>query len=73
LWDGVALFVPMDDDRAFANAVETLLGDPARRIALGEAARARAARYEPAAAALAMSGIYRRLTSSRTSGDRVAA
>jgi glycosyltransferase involved in cell wall biosynthesis len=55
LWDGAALFAPPADDAAFAAAVEGLLADPARRLAMGEGARTRAAGYSVAA----MAGHYR--------------
>jgi glycosyltransferase involved in cell wall biosynthesis len=45
LWDGAALFVPADDERAIADAIERVTGDPAERARLSSAARRRAKRY----------------------------
>ena len=73
LWDGVATFVQADDDRAFARAVDGIIGDRRRRGALGDAARERATRYTPAAKALAMTQIYQRLAPRQGTGSRVAA
>ena len=59
LWDGAALFLPLDGDAdAWADAIAALAADPVRRAALGEAARSRASRYTPAATASAMRAIY---------------
>jgi glycosyltransferase involved in cell wall biosynthesis len=58
LWSGAALIVGRDDDAAYADAIERVLGDPALRAHLGEAARNRARRYTPAAMAGAMASIY---------------
>ena len=43
---GAGLVVPPDDPRALAEAVDALVGDPGRRRALGEAARARSCSYD---------------------------
>jgi glycosyltransferase involved in cell wall biosynthesis len=56
---GCALLVPPDDDAALAEALASLLDDPARRRALGDAARAQAAQFTWAATADAMVGAYR--------------
>ncbi|PTQ07890.1 glycosyl transferase family 1 [Sphingomonas oleivorans] len=61
LWDGVAVFVPAEDDRAFAEAIEAIVGDMHVRLMLGDAARARAARYTLAAEAAGMMTIWRDL------------
>jgi glycosyltransferase involved in cell wall biosynthesis len=45
LWDEAAIFFPPGDDAALAAVLTALAADPDRRIALGEAARERAARY----------------------------
>jgi len=66
LWDGAAVFVSGDDDRDWADAIEALIRDPARRLALGDAARTRAARYTPTATAEAMIALYRDLLSETT-------
>ncbi len=58
LWEGVADFADPDDPAAFAAALDGLAADPARRAALGEAARARARGFSPAAQAEAMLGVY---------------
>jgi glycosyltransferase involved in cell wall biosynthesis len=62
------LLVPVGDAGAIADAMDELLGDPARRLAMGAAGRARARRLYPAA------GVTRELesmlleTARRTSG-----
>lgn len=58
LWDGAAQFVRPGDDRGFAEAIESIIGDAPRRTALGNAAQHRAARYTPAAMAAGMAAIY---------------
>ncbi len=69
LWDGAALFGNPDDPDAFAAAITGLLADSAAREARGQAARARAARYTPAAMAAAMTAIY---ADARAAGTRAA-
>jgi glycogen(starch) synthase len=44
-WDGAAVFVPPDNRRALAAAIEALIDDPARRDDLAARARGRAARF----------------------------
>lgn len=61
LWDGAAVFVAPGDDRGFAEAIETVVGDTGLRSMLGAAARERAARFTPAAMADGMAAIYRSL------------
>jgi glycosyltransferase involved in cell wall biosynthesis len=61
LWNGAAVFISPDDHAGYADAIVAILSDGRRRRKLGEAARARAARYTPAAAASAMTAIYREL------------
>lgn len=73
LWDDAALFISRGDEKAYAEAVDGLIGDPARRLALGDAARARAMRYTPAAAASAMLDIYTRTIAARAPSGRAAA
>ena len=58
LWPGAAVFADPADERSFAAAIAGLIDDPERRLALGKAASARAARFTPAAAAEAMCRIY---------------
>jgi glycosyltransferase involved in cell wall biosynthesis len=58
LWDGAATFIAANDDRAFAEVADTIVGDGGLRLALGEAARERAARYTPTAMAAGMAAIY---------------
>jgi glycosyltransferase involved in cell wall biosynthesis len=64
LWDGAALFVPPNDDAVFAAVIEELLADPIQRLALADAALARAGRYTPQATAAAMASLYARLLGS---------
>jgi glycosyltransferase involved in cell wall biosynthesis len=73
LWDGAALFVEQRDEAAYARTIEALIGDPQQRLALGEAARVRSARYTPAATADAMLGIYRQALAAQPLAKRVAA
>ena len=48
LWEGAATFVPPGEARAFGVACNRLLHDPVARRQAGEAARARALRYDAA-------------------------
>jgi glycosyltransferase involved in cell wall biosynthesis len=61
LWDEVAIFVEPADDRGFAEAIETLIGDTPLRLAQGEKARAVARAFIPARMADQMLGLYRQL------------
>ena len=61
LWTGAALFVPDDTPEAYLAALDRVRTEPGLREHLSEAARLRAARYTPAAAAAAMLDIYRSL------------
>ena len=61
LWTGAALFVPDEDARAYAAAIERIRTEPGLRAHLSEAARARAARYTPAAMAAGTLAVYRQL------------
>jgi len=45
LWDGVAMFVPVDDEQAIASIVQTLIDDPLLAMSSGQEARRRAAAY----------------------------
>ncbi|MDB5708420.1 MAG: hypothetical protein JWL96_490 [Sphingomonas bacterium] len=73
LWDGVATFVPVDDETGYVHAIEAILGDAAERCRLGEAARQRAARYTPGSMAGAMHALYLDMLDEDTPGGRVAA
>ncbi len=78
LWDGAATFVAAHDDEGFTRAAEAIVGDTQLRLVLGEAARARAGRYTPAAMAAAMADVYRGLgcvaqTGQARSGGKAAA
>ncbi|WP_419826369.1 glycosyltransferase family 4 protein [Sphingomonas sp.] len=59
LWDGVAAFVDPADDQGFAEAIAALVDDPRLRLARGELARRRAARFTPEAMAAGMAAFYR--------------
>jgi glycosyltransferase involved in cell wall biosynthesis len=61
LWDGAALFVAPDDDRAFAEAVDEIVADPSLRARLGTAACKRARDYSVEAMAAGTFEIYRSL------------
>lgn len=58
LWDQAASFVPLGDPHGYAAAITGLMQDPARRAALGDAARARAGRYTVAAMAAGTLAVY---------------
>ncbi len=59
LWDGCALFVPPEDDGGLAEALESLIRDPARRRILADEARRRARRFGPAPLAESYLRAYR--------------
>lgn len=63
LWDGAARFVDPLDEHEIAAAVDKLANDTDERVLLGDAARARAARFTPDEAAAAMLRIYAGLLS----------
>jgi phosphatidyl-myo-inositol alpha-mannosyltransferase len=67
LWDGVALFCPVDDDIAWRHALEDLLGAPQRARALGRAAQHRAARYSLEAMVCGTLDVYSRALARKTS------
>jgi glycosyltransferase involved in cell wall biosynthesis len=59
LWDGAALFVAPSDDRAIAEALNTIAADMALRTRLGAAAQQRAAQYTIEKAADALAALMR--------------
>jgi glycosyltransferase involved in cell wall biosynthesis len=61
LWDGAAVFVPPDDDRAIAAAIERVIRDATLRESLEDAARERALDYSAEAMAAGVFDIYRSL------------
>ena len=61
LWDGVATFVAPADDAGFAAAIEELIGDDMTRLARGDLARRRAARFTPDNMAGAMDALFGRV------------
>ena len=63
LWDGAAIFVPPDDDRAIATAIEQTIMDAKLRETLEQAARERALDYSAEAMAAGVFDIYRSLLS----------
>ena len=63
LWDGAAVFVPPDDDRAIAAAIERVIRDATLRETLEDAARERALDYSVEAMAAGLFDIYRSLLS----------
>lgn len=73
LWEGAAIFVPHVDEAAYADAIDRLIADPPVRLAMGDAARSRAARYTPGVTADAMIAIYREAIATRLSGGKAAA
>jgi glycosyltransferase involved in cell wall biosynthesis len=58
LWDGAAMFVDPEDERAIAAAVDGLAADGQARATLGSAARKRSVRFTPAAMGRAMLRLY---------------
>lgn len=72
LWDGAAIFVPLDGD-GWCAAIEALVLDDARRLALGEAARTRSGRYTPAATTARMLALYRDVLAARPPASKAAA
>lgn len=68
LWEDAALFVDPDDAAGFADAIEDLVGDTARRLSAGEAARNRAARYRTSTMAAEMAGLYHAMLGQHVSG-----
>ncbi len=65
LWEGAAIFIDPTDATALAAAVARIHADPDTRADLGEAARARSAKFTPAATAAGMAAIYRGLLAGR--------
>lgn len=61
LWEGAAVFVPVRDPQAFAEAIDGLIADPERRTAAARAASDRAALYTVEAMASGMAAIYAEL------------
>lgn len=58
LWDDAAIFLPPGDDRGFAQAIDSLVGDMRWREERGAAAAARAARYHAQFMADATARLY---------------
>jgi glycosyltransferase involved in cell wall biosynthesis len=58
LWDEAALFVPAEDDRAIAEAVQMLLGNPDARARLAQAAHERSRTYRVDRMARGMLAVY---------------
>ncbi|HEU4619014.1 MAG TPA: glycosyltransferase [Gammaproteobacteria bacterium] len=58
LWDGAAIFVDPNDERALARVLERLRADPSEARLRGEAARSRAFRYSARTMALAYVEAY---------------
>lgn len=73
LWEGAAIFVPAEDEVAYARAIDAILGDALLRRRLGRTAAERAQRYTPAAMGAAMAGLYRTLLQRDQPNDRAAA
>lgn len=73
LWDGAAHFVPCDDSQGFAERIGQLMQSPPARLAWGERARRRAARYSVPRMAAAMMTEYRAALRAGTRPKEVAA
>lgn len=65
LWDGAALFVPAQDARGFAEAIEQVINDRPLRDALGTAAAERATAYSVEHMASLTAAHYRQLLIAR--------
>jgi glycosyltransferase involved in cell wall biosynthesis len=65
LWQGVAVFVPADDDRAAAEVLDDLLDDPGRAAVLGAAAAERAARFTTQALTDGVLAVYAEVIDAR--------
>jgi glycosyltransferase involved in cell wall biosynthesis len=61
LWDGVATFIPPNDEQGFVRAISALVGDDFERSVQGRATAERAARFTPDAMAAQMATLYRGL------------
>jgi glycosyltransferase involved in cell wall biosynthesis len=66
LWDGAALFVDPDDDRALAQSIERLAADEDLRRRMGEAAKQRASAYSLEAMSAGILAAYRSLLPSES-------
>src|SRR5262249_47129293 len=73
LWDGAALFVPPDDERALEAVLRSLIGDEHRRGAYAERARKRAERFSAERMAAAYVSLYEELSAARTRSEALAA
>jgi glycosyltransferase involved in cell wall biosynthesis len=73
LWGDTARFVPAMDHQGFARAVSEIAGDDFLRARMGEAAKARAARYTVEAMVSKMLEIYRSLSAAPARRKKVAA
>lgn len=65
LWEGAALFVEPEDERALGDALELLTGDEKRRQYLARRARTRALELRPDDMAAAYRGAYERVIEGR--------
>lgn len=65
LWGGAAVFFPPGDDAALADALQSLMLDPALRQELGAAAFERSRRYTVEATVMRMLGVYGDLLAAR--------
>ncbi|HST92332.1 MAG TPA: glycosyltransferase family 4 protein [Brevundimonas sp.] len=73
LWQGAAVFVPADDDRAAAEVLDDLLDDPDRAATLGRAAADRAARFTTDALTDGVLAVYAEAIGARAPLPEVAA
>jgi glycosyltransferase involved in cell wall biosynthesis len=70
LWTGAAEFVPPENDKALAIAIERLLANPSEQARRGEAARLRAGRYTVEAMSAGVLAAYRSLLPAAFDGAR---
>jgi glycosyltransferase involved in cell wall biosynthesis len=69
LWDGAAIFVPADDDEAFARSLDLLLRDSQMRYRRGRAAKARSRAYSVEAMSARMLPVYHSLLATAASAS----
>lgn len=73
LWEGAAIFVAPDDDRGFAQAIESLIADPAARSARGEIAQSVARSFSVDRMAGRMRALYDDMLGTASIAPRAAA
>ncbi|HKT47941.1 MAG TPA: glycosyltransferase family 4 protein [Candidatus Acidoferrales bacterium] len=67
IWDGAAVFVPLDDEDRLVRALRSLIVNPSLRKELAEKARLRSLHFTPEKMARAYLGVYRSILAPRSS------